>query len=275
MKTVCQVCMHHCQLEEGQYGICRARKNQGGHIICENYGQVTSFALDPIEKKPLRAFHPGSVIFSVGSYGCNLRWPCCQTYEISMEGEEEADTLYFSPQDLTDKAREYQNVGNIGVAYTYNEPLVVYEYVLDTSQLVKKAGMVNVLVTNGSADQKILKELLPYIDAMNIDLKGFTPEYYRKLGGDLETVKAFIQYAASNCHVELTTLVVQGENDSIGEMEKEAQWIASIDKDIPLHVTRFFPNYHMTDRAATRVNKVCELAETARKYLEHVFVGNC
>lgn len=275
MKVICQVCMHHCQLEEGKSGICRARKNEGGSIICANYGQVTSLALDPIEKKPLRMFRPGTMILSAGSYGCNLRCPFCQNHEISMAGEIDSETLYLSPQDLADKAAEYRSIGNIGIAYTYNEPLVGYEYVRDTSRLVKEAGMVNVLVTNGSASLPVLEEILPYIDAMNIDLKGFSQEYYRKLGGDLETVKNFIERSAQTCHVELTTLIVQGENDSTREMEAEAGWIASLNAEIPLHVTRFFPQYHMKDRPATDVERVYELADTARKYLKHVFVGNC
>lgn len=275
MKVICQVCMHHCQLEEGKSGICRARKNEGGSIVCSNYGQVTSLALDPIEKKPLRMFRPGTMILSAGSYGCNLRCPFCQNHEISMAGEIDSETLYLSPQDLADKAAEYRSIGNIGIAYTYNEPLVGYEYVRDTSRLVKEAGMVNVLVTNGSASLPVLEEILPYIDAMNIDLKGFSQEYYRKLGGDLETVKTFIERSAQTCHVELTTLIVPGENDSTREMEAEAGWIASLNAEIPLHVTRFFPQYHMKDRPATDVERVYELADTARKYLKHVFVGNC
>lgn len=275
MKVICQVCMHHCQLEEGKSGICRARKNEGGSIVCSNYGQVTSLALDPIEKKPLRMFRPGTMILSAGSYGCNLRCPFCQNHEISMAGETDSETLYLSPQDLADKAAEYRSIGNIGIAYTYNEPLVGYEYVRDTSRLVKEAGMVNVLVTNGSASLPVLEEILPYIDAVNIDLKGFSQEYYRKLGGDLETVKTFIERSAQTCHVELTTLIVPGENDSTREMEAEAGWIASLNAEIPLHVTRFFPQYHMKDRPATDVERVYELADTARKYLKHVFVGNC
>ncbi|WP_346909043.1 AmmeMemoRadiSam system radical SAM enzyme [Faecalicatena orotica] len=275
MKVICQVCMHHCQLEEGKSGICRARKNEGGSIVCSNYGQVTSLALDPIEKKPLRMFRPGTMILSAGSYGCNLRCPFCQNHEISMAGEIDSETLYLSPQDLADKAAEYRSIGNIGIAYTYNEPLVGYEYVRDTSRLVKEAGMVNVLVTNGSASLSVLEEILPYIDAMNIDLKGFSQEYYRKLGGDLETVKNFIERSAQTCHVELTTLIVPGESDSTREMEAEAGWIASLNAEIPLHVTRFFPQYHMKDRPATDVERVYELADTARKYLKHVFVGNC
>lgn len=275
MNKVCQVCMHHCSLSSGQTGFCRARKNENGTVICGNYGRVTSMALDPIEKKPLKMFRPGSRILSVGSYGCNLRCPFCQNYEISMADEAAAGALYISPKELAKKALEYKAAGNIGVAFTYNEPLVGWEYVRDTAKLVKEAGMVNVLVTNGSATLEVLEELLPFTDAMNIDLKGFRADYYRKQGGDLETVKAFIRHAAASCHVEITTLIVPEENDSLEEMEEEAQWIASLDGEIPLHVTRFFPRYHMEDRGPTDIGRVYLLAETARKYLKNVFVGNC
>lgn len=289
MKQVCRVCMHQCNLNPGQTGICKARKNEEGKIVCVSYGQITSMALDPIEKKPLRLFRPGSLILSVGSFGCNLRCPFCQNYEISMASMQQsegnvilkgrADTVYVSCRELADKALEYRASGNIGVAFTYNEPLVGWEYVRDTARLVRDAGMVNVMVTNGTASCEVLDELLPYIDAMNIDLKAFCRETYRELGGDLDTVKRFIVRAAEECHVELTTLIVPGMNDDVGEMEEEAGWIASVEdkagRKIPLHVTRFYPRYHMTDRQATDVRQVYRLAETAGRYLEHVFVGNC
>ncbi len=280
MRTICETCMHHCSLEPGQRGRCRARKNDGGVIVCENYGRVTSLALDPIEKKPLYRFMPGSRILSVGSYGCNLQCPFCQNHEISMADREEARAEYLSPEELADMARQYAKAGSIGVAFTYNEPLVGWEYVRDAARLVKKAGLKTVLVTNGTASPGVLEELLPLTDAMNIDLKGFTEAYYERLGGDLETVKCFIRRAARDCHVELTTLIVPGENDSASEMEAQATWIAAVESrqgpgEIPLHVTRFFPRYRMTDREATEVGQVYRLAETARKYLKYVFVGNC
>lgn len=289
MKQVCRVCMHQCNLNPGQTGICKARKNEEGKIVCVSYGQITSMALDPIEKKPLRLFRPRSLILSVGSFGCNLRCPFCQNYEISMASMQQsegnvilngrADTVYVSCRELADKALEYRASGNIGVAFTYNEPLVGWEYVRDTARLVRDAGMVNVMVTNGTASCEVLDELLPYIDAMNIDLKAFCRETYRELGGDLDTVKRFIVRAAEECHVELTTLIVPGMNDDVGEMEEEAGWIASVEdktgRKIPLHVTRFYPRYRMTDRQATDVRQVYRLAETAGRYLEHVFVGNC
>ena len=267
--------MHHCRLTEGQLGRCRARKNEEGRIVCANYGKITGLMPDPIEKKPLRRFFPGSRILSVGSFGCNLSCPFCQNHEISMAGPEEFQPKEMTPENLAALAKSWEDYGNIGVAYTYNEPLVGYEFVRDTARLVRKLGMKNVLVTNGSASLWVLEELLPYIDAMNIDLKGFTESYYRKLGGDLETVKDFIRRAAQGCHVELTTLIVPGENDSEARMEQEARWIASISPEIPLHVTRFFPQYRMENRRATEVSVVYRLRDIAGKYLKYVYTGNC
>ncbi|MCM1084255.1 MAG: AmmeMemoRadiSam system radical SAM enzyme [Clostridium sp.] len=275
MEATCDVCFHHCKLKNGARGLCRARKNENGKIVCENYGRITSIALDPIEKKPLKMFCRGSKILSVGSYGCNLRCPFCQNHEISMAGQEDIGTRYISPKELVNEALYYEKIGNIGIAFTYNEPLISWEYVLDTSRLLHEQNMKSVLVTNGTVSLPVMETLLPYIDAMNIDLKGFRNEYYGRLGGSLDVVKAVIERAAEACHVELTTLIVSNENDVLGEMEEEAKWIASVDDSIPLHVTRFFPNYHMQDRGATDVKRVYELKAVAERYLKNVFVGNC
>lgn len=274
MKARCEVCMHQCLLEPGQWGRCRARYNHKGKIICGNYGKVTALALDPIEKKPLKRFASGSMILSVGSFGCNLSCPFCQNYQIAATGEQ-CSFVELSSEELAEKAKASEREGNIGIAFTYNEPLVGYEFVRDTARLVKERGQKTVVVTNGSVSGQAIDEILPWVNAMNIDLKGFTEEYYRKLGGDLETVKAFIKKAASCCHVELTTLVVPGENDDPDQMRKLAGWVASIDKKIPLHVTRFFPRWKMADLPATPVKTVYGLSEIAGEYLEYVFTGNC
>ena len=273
--AVCPVCFRHCVILPGEYGRCKARKNVEGKIICASYGRLTGLMLDPVEKKPLRHFHPGSRILSVGSYGCNLSCPFCQNHDISMADETQVEYTEMSPDELAELADQCRGQGNIGVALTYNEPLVGYEYVRDTARLVHERGMKNVLVTNGTAELAVLEEVLPFIDAMNIGLKGFEESWYRKLGGDLETVKRFIARAAKSCHVELTTLIVPGENDGEEEMEREAQWIASIDPEIVLHVTRFFPRYHMMDREPTEVRNVYELRNIAGKYLKYVYTGNC
>lgn len=274
MKTECKVCMHHCRLEEDQLGRCHARRNVKGSVVSENYGKITSLALDPIEKKPLYRFYPGSKILSVGSYGCNLTCSFCQNHSISMVREEETDIITLTPKELVDKALELKKYGNIGIAFTYNEPLIGYEYVIDTAMLLRERDMKTVVVTNGSVTKEIAEELLPYVDALNIDLKGFTKEYYKKIGGDLETVKNFIELAAKKCHIELTTLIIPNENDSIDEIRQLSRWIASIDDNIPLHVTRFFPRWKMTDRDATDVNKIFELTSIARESLKYVYEGN-
>ena len=202
-----------------------------------------------------------------------LSCPFCQNHDISMNGAEKAEWRMMTPEELADLAEQCRPEGNIGIAFTYNEPLIGYEYVRDTARLIRERGMKNVLVTNGTAELQVLEELIPYIDAMNIDLKGFTEEYYRKLGGELEVVKRFITRAAADCHVELTTLIVPGENDRTDEMEREAEWIASVDPKISLHVTRFFPRYRMTDRDATEVETVYRLKDTAKKYLKMYIRG--
>ena len=236
-------------------------------------------ALDPIEKKPFRRFHPGTKILSVGSYGCNLRCPFCQNHEISWSAQamDLANTAKtVTPEELVTAAKRYQAQGNIGLAFTYNEPLIGYEFVRDAARLSHEAGMVNVLVTNGTADLPVLEELGPHIDAMNIDLKGFSQRYYRDvLGGDLEMVKTFIARAAQILHVELTTLIVPGENDSEAEMREMTAWIASLRESIPLHISRFFPRFQMRDRPSTEVRQVYHLAEVARERLKYVYTGNC
>ncbi len=253
-------------------GFCRARKNTDGVIKADNYGKVTSVALDPIEKKPLARFYPGSYILSVGSYGCNLRCPFCQNYSISMGTGRDHFTI--TPDQLTEKALELKPQGNIGVAYTYNEPLIGYEFVLDTAMSVSKVGLKNVAITNGYINQTPLKKLLPYMDAFNIDLKGFSEEVYRFVGGDLETVKNTIKTAAAESHVEVTTLIIPGKNDSPEEMEALASWLADINPDTPLHISRFFPAYKMTTTPATPVHRIYELSDIARRHLKYVYEGN-
>ena len=274
MSQTCTLCFHDCQLDEGQTGFCRARAGRGDKIVPLNYGRLTSLALDPIEKKPLRRFHPGSQILSVGSFGCNLRCPFCQNASIAQVGSE-APTHNVTPEELASLARELVPRGNIGVAYTYNEPLVGYEYVRDCAERIRQAGLLNVLVSNGTIEEKPWRELLPLIDAANIDLKGFNDSWYRSLSGDLATVKRNIAIAAEHCHVEVTTLIIPGSNDSPEEMQAEAQWLAAINPDIPLHISRFFPRHHMTNHSPTPVDTIYHLADIAREHLQYVYTGNC
>ena len=276
MRTTCELCFHRCRLEEGQTGYCRARGNRDGAIAPLNYGKISGIALDPIEKKPLRRFHPGSRILSVGSFGCNLRCPFCQNHEISMAGAEGAESLWLSPDALAEQAARLRKLGNIGAAYTYNEPLIGYEYVYDCATRIRERGMVNVLVSNGTISETPWRALLPLLDAVNLDLKGFTPEWYRRLGGDLETVKRSIVIASeAGCHVEVTTLLVTGENDGAEEIAALSAWLASVNPAMPLHLSRFFPRYRVTDKPPTPVETVYRLADVARKHLSFVYTGNC
>jgi len=275
MSQTCNFCHHHCNLQEGKTGFCRVRTLQNNKNVCGNYGFLTSLALDPIEKKPLNRFYPGSTILSLGSYGCNLRCPFCQNFSISQNGRDAFSPVIAAPEQIAAKALELQNRRNIGVAFTYNEPLLSWEFIRDTGEIVHRNGQKNVVVTNGNFSVEIAKSLAGIVDAYNIDLKGFTPGWYKKLGGDLEMVKAFIAEAVKSAHVELTTLIVPKENDSPEEMEAIAQWIASLSPDIPLHVSKFFPRWNMVDRNETPVTRVYRLADVARKYLKFVYTGNC
>ena len=279
----CSVCFRHCHIPEGGLGFCGGRTAKNGKVEAFNYGRITSLALDPIEKKPLARFHPGSLIISAGSFGCNLRCPFCQNYEISWSDEaamfaEKAESL--RPDELVEIAEATKSRGNIGIAFTYNEPLIGYEFIRDTARLAKEKDLKTVIVTNGTAELTVLEELKPYIDAMNVDLKGFTDNYYKTiLGGDRQQVMAFIEAAATFCHVELTTLIVPGENDSEEEIRELSKWVSRLKEpdgeDIPLHISRFFPRFHMQDRAATPVRTVYHLAEIAREALNYVYTGNC
>jgi len=271
----CGICPHRCSLKEGQTGLCRARSNIGGQIHCDNYGLVTSLSLDPIEKKPLHRFFPGSTILSAGSFGCNMHCPFCQNFEISMADINTSDYTSISPEDLISRACSLLAKGNIGIAFTYNEPFVGYEYVYDCSVLAHLKNLKTVLVTNGFVNEEPLLRLLPYVDAMNIDLKTFSDEYYRRLGGNLEDIKRTISLSSRVCHVEVTTLIVPGENDSDEEMRQLSGWLASVSRDIPLHISRFYPRYKMLERPPTNTKTVYHLADIAREELHFVYEGNC
>lgn len=285
--ATCHVCFRQCSIAEGKTGACGARICREGTVQPAFYGQLSSIALDPIEKKPLRNFHPGSLILSVGSLGCNLHCPFCQNHMIAQAGKDgqfAVRTEPVGPEELVKMAVQLRREGNIGIAFTYNEPLVGYEYVRDTARLAHEKGLLCVLVTNGTAALPVLEEIAPYIDAMNIDLKGFTDRYYREiLQGDRGMTLAFIREAVRRCHVELTTLIVPGENDTREEILALSAWIAGLrnvsggksGSEIPLHVSRFFPQYRMLDRGPTDVGTVYSLAEAARQHLCYVYTGNC
>jgi len=276
-KVVCETCPRHCRLADGAIGFCRARRVEGGQVVAANYGRISSVALDPIEKKPLAFFHPGSLVLSIGSYGCNLRCPFCQNDDISQHGADEVPCRTATPAELADLAAQLKKErNNIGIAYTYNEPLVGWEFVRDCAHEIRTRNMLNVLVSNGCASEGVIAELAPLIDAANIDLKGPSQDYYDWVGGDFKAVcRTIAMLRGAGCHVEVTTLVVPGRNDSEADMEAIAAFVASVSPDIPLHVTRFFPRWKMTEAFPTPVSTIHHLADIARHRLRHVLVGNC
>jgi len=268
-KVHCSLCPHNCVIKPETTGACRARKNIGGELFSLNYGKITSLALDPIEKKPLNRFHPGSKILSTGTFGCNLKCSFCQNWTIA---HEDAETLEITPKALVQKALSLKTMGNIGIAYTYNEPSIWYEFVFDACQLAKKEGLLNVLVTNGFISHKPLLDILPYVDAMNIDVKAFTSGFYKDIcSAVLANVMESVELASKHCHVEVTTLVIPGLNDSTHEIEELSKWLSSISPDIPLHLTRFYPNYKMSYINPTPIDTLISLKNIAEKYLKYVY----
>lgn len=276
-RATCAICPHACQLAEGQTGLCHGRVAVGGEVVDANYGRVTSLALDPIEKKPLARFKPGTKVLSVGSYGCNLRCPFCQNAAIACAGENDVPWREMAPAELVELAASLMPEGNIGIAFTYNEPLVGFEFVHDTARLAHERSLANVLVSNGYVNDGPLREIAPLIGAANIDLKGYTQSFYDLVGGDLDTVKHTIAVLAAEpgCHLEVTTLIIPGLNDGEDEIDAAAAWLASLDPGIPYHITRFFPCHRLQDRPATPPATVRKLAATARRHLKHVYGGNC
>ena len=267
------LCPHRCHIQNNSNGFCVVRENRNGVLYASTYGCVSSIALDPIEKKPLNMFHTGKNILSIGSFGCNLNCGFCQNFEISKEySDAQRVANYMTPNDIISIAIDTMSRNNIGVAYTYNEPLIGFEFVRDCAVLIHDSGLLNVLVTNGFINADPLAGLLPLIDAMNIDLKGFSEDFYSGVGGVLEVVKDTIAMAVKHCHVEVTTLVIPNENED--DIEDIAKWLSSIDSDIPLHLSRFFPRYRYADKTATQRDKIMRLADKAKKHLNNVITGN-
>jgi len=268
-KVKCHLCPAECVLTEGKYGICGSRYNKEGRLVTENYGELVSASYDPIEKKPLYHFYPGSLIFSTGANGCNFKCANCQNWEIS---QGKVPTNFVSPEDLVKLAGRK---GSLGIAYTYTEPLIWYEYILQAGKLIHEAGLKNVVVSNGYINPEPLADLLPLIDAANIDLKGMDPQFYKRVcKGKLEPVLENIKILyKAGVALEITNLIITGLNDSDDDFERLTDFVAGVSPGIPLHFSAYFPTYRM-DRPATSPEKMLRAYEIASKKINYVYLGN-
>lgn len=276
-RTDCLLCSHYCKIQEGKYGICGVRQNIKGTLYTHAYGEVIAMHVDPIEKKPFFHFLPGTEAFSIAAVGCNFRCGFCQNWQISQK--KEADRLgvkaeQISPEEIVRQALRYKCRS---ISYTYTEPTIFFEYTFDTSKIAKENGLYNNYVTNGYMTREMLDMYSPYLDSANIDLKFFNDESYRKIcGGKLGPVLESIRYMHKlGIWIEMTTLVVPGQNDSHEELKGIAEFIAGVGKEIPWHISRFHPDYNMTDLPATPLDKLREAHELGREAgLRYVYIGN-
>ncbi len=269
----CQLCPHFCAIKEGMMGKCMVRKNNNGILYSLSYGKPVSINLDPITKKPLYHFLPQTLTFSIGMAGCNLSCQWCQNWEISQKAAEEFKIEEISPKKLVEDALKSRCPS---ISYTYTEPFVSYEYVFDTAKIAKQRGLKNILVTNGFVNKEPFEKIAPYIDAMNIDLKSFKDETYIKYcGAKLKPVLDTIKSAhEKGIHIEITTLIIPGLNDSEKEFEEIAKFIADINENIPWHISRFFPMYKMLNKDITPIKTLETAYKIGKKHLKYVYIGN-
>ncbi|MDO8735005.1 MAG: AmmeMemoRadiSam system radical SAM enzyme [Elusimicrobiota bacterium] len=271
----CNLCPWRCTIAPKQRGLCRTRENQDGKLITLNYGRVSTVNIDPIEKKPFFHFMPSEQALSIATAGCNVGCKFCQNWQLSKITPEESDSFYISPEDVIRLAKRTKSKI---IAYTYNEPIVFYEFMLDISKLAKKEGIKTVVVSCGFVNTEPLKELLKYVDAYKVDLKGFNEKYYKEVVGArlqpvLEAIKTVKQ---SGVHLEIVYLVVPTLNDNPDEVRNMCKWLVkNIGTNVPLHFTRFHPDYKMTNYPSTPVSTVENLRKIAMKEgLKYVYVGN-
>lgn len=273
-KVRCLLCPKQCVLAPEKRGFCRARVNVGGRLVATTYGECTSIAIDPVEKKPLYHFYPGHTVLSVGAAGCNLACKFCQNWTIA---QEECRGEPVTPDMLVEAALDRPAWERcVGIAYTYSEPVVWYEFVYDTARVAREAGLKNVLVTNGEISPDPLRELLSYLDALNIDVKSFTESFYQKVcAGSLEPVLRSAELAkAEGAHVEITNLLIPTLNDSDDEIQALTDWVAErLGPKTPVHFSRYFPQYKM-NLPPTPVKTLERAAKIARQKLHYVYIGN-
>ena len=271
----CRLCPHHCHILEGKTGLCRSRRNVGGHLVSEVYGRPCALAIDPVEKKPLYHFHPGTKCLSIACTGCNLRCHNCQNHDISQAAPDEVRSMALLPEEVVGLCEEHHCPG---IAYTYTEPLTYLEYVVDTARLAHEHGLWNILVTAGYVRQEPLHDLLPFLDAANIDVKSFSDDLYRRVNGArlapvLDTILAMRD---AGVWVELTNLVIPGINDDMEMIRKMCQWMADNGMhDTPLHFSRFFPHYRMRDIPPTPIKTLRQARQIAHEEgVRNVYLGN-
>ena len=266
----CHLCPYECLIPPDGKGACGVRQNVDGILYSLIYGKTTGLALDPIEKKPLYRFFPGEHILSLGTRGCNLHCDFCQNWHISQKVD--APTKNITSEEVVERAKLLRS---FGIAYTYNEPFIWYEFVIDTAKLARQNGLKNVLVTNGFVNRDPLEGMLPYIDAMNIDLKAFDEDFYVKVcKGRLKPVLDVIKISSKACHVELTNLIIPTLNDSEGSVRKMVDWICSnLGTGVPLHLSRYFPCYNM-DLPLTPIETLKRAERIAKEKLKYVYIGN-
>lgn len=271
----CCLCPQYCRLKRGETGLCGVRREADGLLYTLNYGVCAAMAMDPVEKKPLYHFFPGREIFSLGTYGCNLSCGFCQNWHLAGRAPDpNQDSVRLSSPEIAGMLEKQAARQPLGIAYTYSEPGMWYEFVMDTAREVRRRGYKNVLVTNGYLNEEPLKELLPLIDAMNIDVKSFRDDYYRDhCGGRLSPVLRYVEAAVEYTHVELTYLVVATLNDSDEDMRRFTRWVASLDPAIPVHLSRYFPQHQFT-LPPTPLPVMGRLREVAREKLHYVYLGN-
>ena len=267
----CTLCPHFCVIKERNRGECKVRENKSGKLYSLVYSKPCSVAIDPIEKKPLFHFLPDSKTFSIGTAGCNLKCLFCQNYKTSQVEPEKVKSINLEPEKVVEQAIKNDCKT---IAYTYNEPTVFYEYVIDTAKIAKKKGLKNIIVSNGYINEEPLKRLAMFIDGANIDLKSFNEEFYKEVGGELESVLKSLKILKKNW-LEITNLVIPSRNDDLKEIEEMCGWIKeNLSKDVPLHFSRFFPNYLMENISITPLETLKKAKEVAEKYLNYVYIGN-
>ena len=274
-RTECQLCPHHCRIAEGKTGLCRSRRNERGVLVSEVYAKPCSLAIDPVEKKPLYHFHPGTMCLSLACTGCNFRCLNCQNHEISQVSPADVDHYELSPSEVVSLCRKHHCPG---IAYTYTEPLTYLEYIIDTARLAHEAGLWNILVTAGYVCQEPLADLLPYLDAANVDLKSFSDEIYQRVsGGRLQPVlDTILAMKRAGVWVEITNLIIPGVNDDLAMIRRMCRWlVANGLAEVPLHFSRFFPRFKMQDLPPTPLQTLKAARQVAEEEgVQHVYLGN-